>query len=170
MTANLMGRFHTVQFAATLRGHLTFCGLVAGYIGLPQSQIYSAAKARVINLAQSSRAVLVGSVDVRPAALCAGWFSAASGVAIGVLLGGYGVLSFQNSAALCIIAVFVMALSARSRPPREWGHSAVIIWAFTGVIAAIQTDPNRVVIPLAAIGIARFAVNAIRPFPKGARK
>lgn len=46
-------------------GQLALCGSVAGYIGLPQGQIYSAAKAGVINLAESLRAELSGHIDVR---------------------------------------------------------------------------------------------------------
>ncbi len=65
---NLTGSFHVAQVApALLRdgGQLALCGSVAGYVGLPQGQIYSATKAGVINLAESLRAELAGRVDVR---------------------------------------------------------------------------------------------------------
>ncbi|SFR47507.1 Short-chain dehydrogenase [Yoonia tamlensis] len=68
VTTNLTGSFHIAQVApALLRtgGQLALCGSVAGYIGLPQGQIYSATKAGVINLAESLRAELSGRVDVR---------------------------------------------------------------------------------------------------------
>lgn len=65
---NLTGSFHVAQIApALLRlgGQLALCGSVAGYIGLPQGQIYSATKAGVISLAQSLRSELAGRIDVR---------------------------------------------------------------------------------------------------------
>lgn len=65
---NLTGSFHVAQVAPPLLrdgGQLALCGSVAGYIGLPQGQIYSATKAGVINLAESLRAELGGRVDVR---------------------------------------------------------------------------------------------------------
>ena len=65
---NLTGSFHVAQIApALLRvgGQLALCGSVAGYIGLPQGQIYSATKAGVINLAETMRAELTGTIDVR---------------------------------------------------------------------------------------------------------
>ncbi len=68
VTVNLTGSFHIAQIApAVLRsgGQLALCGSVAGYIGLPQGQIYSATKAAVINLAESLRAELAGRYDVR---------------------------------------------------------------------------------------------------------
>lgn len=68
VTVNLTGSFHIAQIAAPLLrkgGQLALCGSVAGYIGLPQGQIYSATKAGVINLAQSLRAELRGKIDVR---------------------------------------------------------------------------------------------------------
>lgn len=74
VTVNLMGSFHIAQIAPTLLragGQLAFCGSVAGYIGLPQGQIYSATKAGVINLAESLRAELSGRFDVR--LLCPGF-------------------------------------------------------------------------------------------------
>jgi short-subunit dehydrogenase len=68
VSVNLTGSFHVAQVApALLRngGQLALCGSVAGYIGLPQGQIYSATKAGVINLAESLRAELAGRIDVR---------------------------------------------------------------------------------------------------------
>ncbi len=65
---NLTGTFHVAQAAVrVLRkgGQLALTGSVAGYIGLPQGQIYSATKAGVINLAESLRAELKGRIDVR---------------------------------------------------------------------------------------------------------
>lgn len=59
VAVNLTGSFHMAQIGPrVLRsgGQLALCGSVAGYIGLPQGQIYSATKAGVINLAESLRA------------------------------------------------------------------------------------------------------------------
>ncbi|MFY0633436.1 MAG: SDR family NAD(P)-dependent oxidoreductase [Vannielia sp.] len=68
VTVNLTGSFHIAQLAPPLLrrgGQLALCGSVAGYIGLPKGQIYSASKAGVINLAQSLRSELSPGVDVR---------------------------------------------------------------------------------------------------------
>lgn len=68
VSVNLIGSFHIAQLAPPLLregGQLALCGSVAGYIGLPQGQIYSATKAGVINLAESLRAELAGRIDVR---------------------------------------------------------------------------------------------------------
>ncbi|PID37277.1 MAG: short-chain dehydrogenase [Rhodobacterales bacterium] len=68
VTVNLTGSFHIAQIAPKLLrpgGQLALCGSVAGYIGLPQGQIYSATKAGVINLAESLRSEWAGKTDVR---------------------------------------------------------------------------------------------------------
>ncbi|MGR3724068.1 SDR family NAD(P)-dependent oxidoreductase [Abyssibius alkaniclasticus] len=68
VATNLMGSFHIAQIAPSLLrqgGQLALCGSVAGYIGLPKGQIYSASKAAVINLTESLRLELAGAVDVR---------------------------------------------------------------------------------------------------------
>lgn len=68
VSVNLTGSFHIAQIAPSLLrvgGQLALCGSVAGYIGLPQGQIYSATKAGVISLAESLRAELAGYYDVR---------------------------------------------------------------------------------------------------------
>ncbi|SIN77633.1 SDR family NAD(P)-dependent oxidoreductase [Vannielia litorea] len=68
VTVNLTGSFYVAQLAPPLLregGQLALCGSVAGYIGLPRGQIYSASKAGVMNLAQTLRAELAPRVDVR---------------------------------------------------------------------------------------------------------
>lgn len=68
VAVNLTGSFNFARVAVPLlksSGQLALTGSVAGYIGLPQGQIYSATKAAVINLAESLRAELDPSVDVR---------------------------------------------------------------------------------------------------------
>lgn len=68
VTVNLTGTFHIAQIAPPLLrkgGQLAICGSVAGYIGLPQGQIYSATKAGVINLTESLAAEYTGQIDVR---------------------------------------------------------------------------------------------------------
>jgi len=68
VNVNLTGSFHIAQVAPkVLRqgGQLAICGSVAGYIGLPQGQIYSATKAGVINLVESLRVEMAGRIDVR---------------------------------------------------------------------------------------------------------
>lgn len=68
VAVNLTGSFNFTRVAVPLLkpgGQLALTGSVAGYIGLPQGQIYSATKAAVINLAESLRAELGASVDVR---------------------------------------------------------------------------------------------------------
>lgn len=68
VSVNLTGSFNIAQVAPPLLrkgGQLALCGSVAGYIGLPQGQIYSATKAGVINLAESLRAEMADTIDVR---------------------------------------------------------------------------------------------------------
>ncbi|OCX66480.1 short-chain dehydrogenase [Thioclava sp. SK-1] len=55
---NLMGAFHVAQLCPpALRegGQLAICGSVAGYVGLPKGQMYSATKAGVMSLVESLR-------------------------------------------------------------------------------------------------------------------
>lgn len=68
VSVNLTGTLNFAQAAAPLlrtKGQLVLTGSVAGYVGLPQGQIYSATKAAVLNLAESLRVELAPQYDVR---------------------------------------------------------------------------------------------------------
>lgn len=67
---NLKGSFNFVQAISPFIkdgtiGQIALCGSVAGYIGLPNGQPYSATKAAIINLTQSLRAELSSEIDVK---------------------------------------------------------------------------------------------------------
>ncbi|MBA83894.1 SDR family NAD(P)-dependent oxidoreductase [Thalassobius sp. S69A] len=65
---NLLGTFEVARLAPPLLKHggqLVLFGSVAGYIGLPGGQAYSATKAAVNNLAETLRIELAPRVDVR---------------------------------------------------------------------------------------------------------
>jgi len=100
-------------------------------------------------------------MQVRPVALYAGWLTAASGVAMGVMLGGYAILTSQTAAILCLIRVLVVALVVQSKRPLEWGYPAAIVWALIGVIAANLSTSNWPVITLASLGVAALTLRTI---------
>jgi hypothetical protein len=97
-------------------------------------------------------------LQAQPVALYAGWLTAASGVSISVVLGGYGILSAQTAAISCLVGVLAIALSLQSARPRLWGYPAAVIWGLIGVIVANLSGPNWPVITLASLGIVAFGV------------
>lgn len=67
---NLMGTLNVIHAVLPIlkeqsHGQIALCGSVAGYTGLPSGQPYSATKAAVINLAESLRAELPKTIDVK---------------------------------------------------------------------------------------------------------
>lgn len=68
---NLTGAFNVVYAVLPIlrtqksRAQLAFCGSVAGYIGLPGGQPYSATKAGIISLAESLRAECRDAIDIK---------------------------------------------------------------------------------------------------------
>lgn len=68
VSVNLTGTFNFTRAAVPLLrqgGQLALFGSVAGYMGLPQGQVYSCTKAGVTNFAESLMVELAGQVDVR---------------------------------------------------------------------------------------------------------
>lgn len=68
---NVTGAFNLVHAVLPILktqpvpGQLALCGSIAGYIGLPGGQPYSATKAAIINLAESLRAECKENVDIK---------------------------------------------------------------------------------------------------------
>ena len=105
----------------------------------------------------------------RPVALYAGWLTAATGVGLGVVLGGYGVLSSQSAAILCLVGVLVVALAVQSARPREWGYPVALVWALIGVIVANASGPNWPVVALAGVGIVALTARGLIALKQGAK-
>lgn len=68
---NLIGAFNLVHAVLPIlkdqqsKGQIALCGSVAGYMGLPGGQPYSATKAAIINLAESLHAECKGAIDIK---------------------------------------------------------------------------------------------------------
>lgn len=67
---NLMGAFNLIHavlpaLKQQTLAQLVLCASVAGYVGLPQGQPYSASKAALINLAESLRAECPAHLDIK---------------------------------------------------------------------------------------------------------
>ncbi len=67
---NIKGALHTIHaslpiFYKQKKGQIVLCGSLAGYIGLPNGQPYSATKAAIINLAESLAAETPKYINVK---------------------------------------------------------------------------------------------------------
>jgi len=89
-----------------------------------------------------------------PIALYAGWLTAASCVALGLVLAGYGWLGGTAAALICISLALAIAVIVQSARPDTPEYSMAVVWALVGVIVS-NTDPlNWTVLGLCGIGIA----------------
>jgi hypothetical protein len=95
-----------------------------------------------------------------PVAIYAGWLTAASCVSIGLLLGGYGLLSGTWSAIVALSLGLVIALVAQYRLHRAPEYGITVIWALIGVVVANTAPVNIAVVGLCGIGI--IAILALR--------
>ena len=100
--------------------------------------------------------------QVRPIALYAGWLTAATGVGIGVVLSGYGLLSSQTAALSMLSCVLLVAMYVQSRRRGEWVYTFAIIWALCGIIAANLPSQNLPVIGMSSLGALILTINAFK--------
>jgi len=87
-----------------------------------------------------------------PVALYAGWLTAASSVALALVLAGHGVMGAQTAAIVMILvalAIALVVLTARRDTPE---YAAAVIWALIGIIVANSATANWPVIALCAAG------------------
>ncbi|WP_343038598.1 hypothetical protein [Roseovarius faecimaris] len=102
-----------------------------------------------------------------PVALYAGWLTAASAVALALMLAGHGLLGGTTAAVLCLGLGLVIASVVQRLRPDTPEYSAAVIWALVGV-ALSNTDPlNIAVLGLSLAGIAALALTAWRGMSEG---
>ncbi|MEM6758228.1 MAG: hypothetical protein AAF601_01990 [Pseudomonadota bacterium] len=91
-----------------------------------------------------------------PVGLYAGWLSAASCVAIGLILGGYGFLSMPAAAYVMLAVAIALAFAVQWRLGRAPTYGAAAIWALLAV--GVQND-------FAHVGLAAVAGAALLLIP-----
>lgn len=99
-----------------------------------------------------------------PAALYAGWLTAASFVSIGLMLGGYGLLSELNAAlAALVLAAGFAAINAYYL--RAWPYGAAAAWGFFGIGMANLGGPLVIASGAFAAAAVMAAISAWRRKP-----
>jgi len=88
-----------------------------------------------------------------PVAIYAGWLTAASCVSIGLLLGGYGVVSGTLAALIALSIGLVIAMVAQYRLHRAPEYGITVIWALVAVIVSNTGPLNAAVVGLCVVGI-----------------
>ncbi|MFN3936976.1 MAG: hypothetical protein ACK4KW_05295 [Gemmobacter sp.] len=98
-----------------------------------------------------------------PVGLYAGWLTAASAVATGILAGGYGWLSPEVAAVVGIVIAGVVALTVLQILPRPCPEYAIAAgWGLFGIaFANFRTDPGLAVVAVAALVL--VLLRAFRP-------
>ena len=144
-----------------------FASLAIGATWLAVAQM-SPVAATVLIWAMWATAVIslfrVGDTDrwlqQAPVAIYAGWLTAASCVAVGLLLGGYEWLPPTLSALVALALALALAVILQYRLHRAPEYGLTVIWALVGVIVANWQPLNVAVAGLAVIGI--IAILALR--------
>ncbi len=94
-----------------------------------------------------------------PVGLYAGWLSAASFVALGLFLAGYGVMSELVAAVIMIVAATGLAVTVQLRLARAPTYGIAVIWALAAIIVQ---NGNDMVVVLAGLGIAAMIWPTLR--------
>ena len=97
-----------------------------------------------------------------PVALYAGWLTAASCVALALVLAGHGILGAQAAALIAIPLALAIALAVQALRADTPEYAAGVVWALIGIIVANSQPANWPVLGLALIGIAALAALALR--------
>jgi MFS family permease len=95
-----------------------------------------------------------------PIALYAGWLTAASCVALGLMLAGHGVVDARLAALAMIVLALVIALVIMTLRGDTPEYAGAVIWALAGVVVANLGTANWAVLMLCAAGIAALGVSA----------
>lgn len=163
----LLMRADDARWAAH-RGPL-FISLVVGAAWLPVAMISPVAATVLIwvMLGTALAALMQAGKSDRlwlqaPIAVYAGWLTAASCVALALLLAGYGVVSAQMAALGALVLALVLAAAVLAMRPGTPEYGLAVIWALVGVAVANAAPMNAPVLGLAVAGIAGLGVMSWR--------
>lgn len=93
-----------------------------------------------------------------PIGLYAGWLTAASSVALGLVLAGYGILGAQAAAIAMIGLALVITLAVLVIRPGTFSYGFGVGWALVGVIMRNLETGNMAVITLCVAGLAAITI------------
>lgn len=96
-----------------------------------------------------------------PVGLYAGWLTAATGVAIGVMASGYGIMGAQAAALVMLPLVLVVALAVQMRRPDTPSYAVAVAWALFGITIDNLTGGSRPVAAMAGVGVALMLGTAV---------
>jgi hypothetical protein len=142
----------------------------AAWIPIANQSVFGATGLIWLMLVTAGLALRASGKDDRlwlrsPIALYAGWLTAASCVALGLMLAGYGWLGGTAAALICISLALAIAVLVQSARPDTPEYSLAVIWALVGVIVS-NTDPlNWLVVGLCGIGIATLVGRVLKTYP-----
>lgn len=99
-----------------------------------------------------------------PIALYAGWLTAASCVALGLMLAGHGIVGQQTAAVAMLVVALVLAAGIMALRPDTPEYGLAVIWALVGVVVANTAPANWTVIFLCVAGIGALGARVARSF------
>jgi len=139
----------------------------AAWIPIANQSVFGATVLIWLMLVTAVLALLAAGKDDRlwlrsPIALYAGWLTAASCVALGLVLAGYGWLGGTAAALVCISLALAIAVLVQSARPDTPEYSLTVVWALIGVIVSNTAPLNGLVVGLCAIGIAALLAIVFR--------
>lgn len=98
-----------------------------------------------------------------PVGLYAGWLTAASGVAVAVVLSGHGILGAIPAALVLLALVLAVALAVQTARPGIPSYGVAVGWALTGIaVANLGAETRAPYWPVAALALAGLAALALR--------
>lgn len=144
-----------------------FVSLAVGTTWLPVAQLSPVLATVLIWIMLASALVAlsrVGDTDrwlqEGPVAVYAGWLTAASCVALGVLIGGYGWMPPTPAALLSLALCLALSVTVQYRLHRAPEYGITVIWALVGVVVA-NWQPFNAAVTLLAL-VAMIAILGVR--------
>ncbi len=103
-----------------------------------------------------------------PVALYTGWLTAASCVALALVLAGNGIVGEQSAALAAIVLALAIGAGVLAARPDTPEYALALGWALAGIMAGNLEPSNIAVLALCAAGIAALGALVLRQWRRGA--